>query len=90
MSSFGGIHYVEDVGADYPISSSNKCVQGVPGFAFVIARRILFRKTRGTPAHRASTCTTNGERWNRGGKWRYTSPTMSSAFAERGGWTTSA
>lgn len=39
MSSFGGIPM--DIAAlhiDYLISSANKCIQGVPGFAFVIAR----------------------------------------------------
>ena len=39
MSSFGGIEInVPELGIDYLISSANKCIQGVPGFAFVIAR----------------------------------------------------
>jgi 2-aminoethylphosphonate-pyruvate transaminase len=40
MSSFGGI--VTDwrgVNADYIISSANKCIEGVPGFGFVLAKR---------------------------------------------------
>ncbi len=39
MSSFGGIPM--DIGkldVDFLISSANKCIQGVPGFGFVIAR----------------------------------------------------
>jgi 2-aminoethylphosphonate-pyruvate transaminase len=39
MSSFGGIPIdVEKLGVDYLISSANKCIQGVPGFGFVIAK----------------------------------------------------
>ncbi len=77
MSSFGGIPLcVEDVGADYLISSSNKCVQGVPGFAFVVARRSCLEKTRGTAR---SLSLDLYDQWremeSRGGKWRYTSPT---------------
>lgn len=37
MSSFGGIPInVQDLGIDYLISSANKCIQGVPGFCFII------------------------------------------------------
>ena len=40
MSSFGGIPLdVHELGIDFLISSSNKCIQGVPGFGFIIARR---------------------------------------------------
>ena len=40
MSSFGGIPLrAPAIGIDFLISSANKCVQGVPGFCFVIARR---------------------------------------------------
>ena len=40
MSSFGGIPLViDEIGIDYLISSANKCIQGVPGFAFVICHQ---------------------------------------------------
>ena len=40
MSSFGGIPMdISKLGIDFLISSSNKCLQGVPGFSFVIARK---------------------------------------------------
>ena len=40
MSSFGAIPIdVETAGIDFLISSANKCLEGVPGFCFVIARR---------------------------------------------------
>jgi 2-aminoethylphosphonate-pyruvate transaminase len=48
ISSFGGIPLTaEEMGADYLISSSNKCLQGVPGFAFVIANCEVFAQTKG-------------------------------------------
>jgi 2-aminoethylphosphonate-pyruvate transaminase len=37
MSSFGAIHLDLEC-VDFAVSSANKCLQGVPGFAFVIAR----------------------------------------------------
>ena len=48
MSSFGGVPI--DVAAlrpDYLISSANKCLEGVPGFSFVIARRSTLEETAG-------------------------------------------
>ncbi len=37
MSGFGAIPVsIEDAKIDFLVSSSNKCIQGVPGFAFVI------------------------------------------------------
>lgn len=42
MSSFGGVPIDLDTDKiDFLISSANKCIQGVPGFAFVLARRDL-------------------------------------------------
>ena len=39
MSSFGAVPVnMADAGIDYLVSSSNKCIEGVPGFAFVLAR----------------------------------------------------
>lgn len=40
MSSFGAVPIdLKNAAIDYLISSANKCIEGVPGFAFVIARR---------------------------------------------------
>ena len=77
MSSFGGIPMdVETMGADYLISSANKCIQGVPGFGFVIARRAVLEKTRGQAR---SLSLDLYDQWrtmeDHGGKWRFTSPT---------------
>ncbi|MBI4819858.1 MAG: 2-aminoethylphosphonate--pyruvate transaminase [Deltaproteobacteria bacterium] len=40
MSSFAGVPIdIEALGADFLVSSSNKCIQGMAGISFVIARR---------------------------------------------------
>jgi 2-aminoethylphosphonate-pyruvate transaminase len=77
MSSFAGMPMLaEEIGADYLISSANKCLQGVPGFGFVIARR---DKLAGTGGWARSLSLDVFEQWRemetKGGKWRYTSPT---------------
>ena len=48
MSSFGGVPL--DLAAlqpDYLVSSANKCLEGVPGFAYVLARREALESTLG-------------------------------------------
>ncbi|MDR1564568.1 MAG: 2-aminoethylphosphonate--pyruvate transaminase [Oscillospiraceae bacterium] len=76
MSSFGGIPIeLDTLGIDFLISSSNKCIQGVPGFAFVIAKREELQKCKGNAR---SLCLDLYDQWqemDKTGKWRYTSPT---------------
>lgn len=85
MSSFGGMQLsMESVSADYLISSANKCVQGVPGFGFVIARRSELQQTEGFAR---SLSLDLFDQWREmeqgGGKWRFTSPThVVRAFAQ--------
>ena len=48
MSSFGGVEIpVADWGIDFIISSANKCIQGVPGFSFIICRLNELKKCEG-------------------------------------------
>lgn len=77
MSSFGGIDIkVEKLGIDYLVSSANKCIQGVPGFSFVIANKDDLSKCAGRAKSLALDLYSQ---WitmeNDGGKWRFTSPT---------------
>jgi 2-aminoethylphosphonate-pyruvate transaminase len=45
MSSFGAVPIpVADWGVHYLVSSANKCIEGVPGFSFVLARRDLLEQ----------------------------------------------
>jgi 2-aminoethylphosphonate-pyruvate transaminase len=76
MSSFGGIPFdAGEFGVDFLISSSNKCIQGAPGFAFIIAKRDEMVKCAGNAR---SLCLDMYDQWREmdgTGKWRYTSPT---------------
>lgn len=85
MSSFGGMPIpVEDLKIDFLISSANKCIQGVPGFSFIIANKVLLEASKG----RARTLSLDlydqyQEMEKNKGKWRYTSPTHTvHAFAQ--------
>ncbi|MBU2964112.1 2-aminoethylphosphonate--pyruvate transaminase [Amphritea sp. 2_MG-2023] len=77
MSSFGGVPIdVAKLEIDFLISSANKCIQGVPGFGFIIAKRSALTAAKGfarslsLDLYDQWTCMEEG-----GGKWRFTSPT---------------
>lgn len=77
MSSFGGIPLDMDfIHADYLISSSNKCIQGVPGFSFIIAREAELQKTRNWARSFSLDLYDQWETMEMDrGQWRFTSPT---------------
>lgn len=77
MSSFGGIPLdVHELGIDFLISSSNKCIQGVPGFGFIIARRSELMHCKGVARSLSLDIYDQWEAMEKGhGKWRFTSPT---------------
>jgi 2-aminoethylphosphonate-pyruvate transaminase len=77
MSSFGGIPLdAHEVGADYMISSANKCIQGVPGFGFVIARSNELAKAKGQARSLSLDLYDQWETMEKdAGRWRFTSPT---------------
>lgn len=76
MSSFGGVDIeVEKLGIDFIVSSANKCIQGVPGFSFIIADRQKLIESKGKAR---SLSLDLYDQWNtmeKDGKWRFTSPT---------------
>ena len=66
MNSFGGVPIdMAGLGIDVMISSANKCVQGVPGFGFVIIRKRLLQGCKGIARRSRSTYMTNGKQWSR-------------------------
>lgn len=76
MSSFGGIPLdMEALGIDWLISSANKCIQGVPGFSFVIARRSLLERCAGNAHSHSLDLYDQWKTMDPTGKWRFTSPT---------------
>lgn len=77
MSSFGGVPIdMAELGIDFMISSANKCIQGVPGFGFVIARRSLLEQCKGIARSLSLDLYDQWDAMEKGhGKWRFTSPT---------------
>lgn len=77
MSSFGGIDIrVDDLKADFLISSANKCIQGVPGFGFVVANRKSLEICKGNAKSLSLDLYSQWDTMEKsGGKWRFTSPT---------------
>lgn len=84
MSAFGALPLeAHEVEFEAFVSSANKCIEGVPGFGFVIARKSALADARGN-SH--SLCLDLHDQWahmERTGQWRFTPPTHSvAAFLE--------
>ncbi|SEG10380.1 2-aminoethylphosphonate--pyruvate transaminase [Marinobacterium lutimaris] len=76
MSSFGAIPVdAQRIRFDALISSMNKCLEGVPGFAFALIRETVLQQAEGR-AHSLSLDLYDQWRYlQRSGQWRYTPPT---------------
>lgn len=78
MSSFGALPIdLTGWGIDHLISSANKCIEGVPGFSFVISRREALLASEG---HARSLCMdllAQLKGFEKNGQFRYTPPTHS-------------
>ena len=76
MSSFAGVDIpVGDWGIDFLVSSANKCIQGVPGFTFIIARKDLLIASAGNARSLSLNLYDQWKTMDVDGKWRFTSPT---------------
>lgn len=77
MSSFGGIPIdIRKSGIDFLVSSANKCIQGVPGFGFILAKKEKLVATKGKARSLSLDIYAQWETMEKGGgKWRFTSPT---------------
>lgn len=77
MSGFAGIPLDQAaLGADFLVSSANKCLQGVPGFGFVIAREAELTRCEGRARSLSLDLYDQWRVMEEGrGKWRFTSPT---------------
>jgi 2-aminoethylphosphonate-pyruvate transaminase len=75
---------VAEIGADFLVSSANKCIQGVPGFSFVLARETVLAECAGRARSLSLDLYDQWRTMESGqGKWRFTSPTHSvRAFAQ--------
>jgi len=78
MSSFGAIPLdFRAAGIDYLISSANKCLEGVPGFSFVICRREALLKCEGFARSLSLDLLGQLKGFEKNGQFRYTPPTHS-------------
>jgi len=78
MSSFGAIPInFATAGIDFLISSANKCLEGVPGFSFVIGRRDLLLASEGWARSLSLDLLGQWKGFEKNGQFRYTPPTHS-------------
>ncbi len=75
MSSFGGIRMIpREMHIDALVSSSNKCIEGVPGFAFVIIKRALLASLKGNARSVSLDLYAQWEGLEANGQFRFTPP----------------
>ena len=76
MSSFGGMPIdFEGCGIDFLVSSANKCLEGVPGFCFVICRREELLACEGRARSLSLDLLGQLKGFEKNGQFRYTPPT---------------
>ena len=84
MSAFGAIP-LEPAQIRYEamVSSANKCIEGVPGFGFVIARKSELQASKGSSHSISLDIYAQWAHLEKSGQWRFTPPThVVAAFLE--------
>ena len=76
MSSLGGLPVdFAAAGVDFLISSANKCIEGVPGFCFVLCRRVDLLACEGWARSLSLDLLAQFKGFAKNGQFRYTPPT---------------
>ncbi len=76
MSAFGAIPLEpEHVCFEAMVSSANKCIEGVPGFGFIVARKQALRAAKGNSHSLSLDVYDQWVHMERTGQWRFTPPT---------------
>jgi 2-aminoethylphosphonate-pyruvate transaminase len=76
MSAFGAVPVLPaEIAFDAMVSSANKCIEGVPGFGFVLARTDVLAGQAGNSHSLALDLHAQWAEMERSGQWRYTPPT---------------
>lgn len=76
MSAFGAISLdVNEIRYEAMVSSANKCIEGVPGFGFIIARKGELEAAKGRSHSLSLDVHAQWAHLNKTGQWRYTPPT---------------
>lgn len=84
MSAFGAVPATsEDFRYEAIVSSANKCIEGVPGFGFIIARKSELEAAKGRSHSLSLDVHAQWDYMNKTGQWRFTPPThVVAAFLE--------
>jgi 2-aminoethylphosphonate-pyruvate transaminase len=84
MSTFGAVPIdFAAAGIDFLVSSANKCLEGVPGFCFVIARRAALLACEGNARSLSLDLVGQLKGFEKNGQFRFTPPTHAIlAFAQ--------
>ncbi len=84
MSAFGAIEVdMADLHCDALVSSANKCIEGVPGFGFVIAHKKALQSAKGNCPSLSLDVHDQWQHMEKTGQWRFTPPThVVAAFIE--------
>lgn len=84
MSAFGAVDLdVNRIRYEAMVSSANKCIEGVPGFGFVIARKTELAAAKGNCHSLSLDAHAQWANMEKSGQWRYTPPThVVAAFLE--------
>jgi len=78
MSCFGAVATnLADCHVDYLVSSANKCIEGVPGFSFILAKLDTLKSTRGWARSLTMDLLAQYEGLEANGQFRFTPPTSS-------------
>jgi 2-aminoethylphosphonate-pyruvate transaminase len=84
MSSFGAVLIdMKKCGVDYLVTSSNKCIEGVPGFSIIIAKKISLLSSEGNARSLSLDILDQWRGLENNGQFRFTPPTHAlHAFAQ--------
>jgi 2-aminoethylphosphonate-pyruvate transaminase len=75
MSSFGAVPYnMKEMKSDIMVSSSNKCIEGVPGFSFAIIKRRILERTNLKPRSLSLDLVAQWQGLEKNGQFRFTPP----------------
>jgi 2-aminoethylphosphonate-pyruvate transaminase len=78
MSSFGAVPInLAECGIDYLVSSANKCIEGVPGFSFVLCKLNSLKETDSYARSLSFNLLDQYQGFEKNGQFRFTPPTHS-------------
>ena len=76
MSAFGAVAVdPREIAFDALVSSANKCIEGVPGFGFLLVRRDVLEAAAGNAVSLSLDAHAQWAEMERSGQWRFTPPT---------------